>query len=167
MSCKTYSIMLHSYLNNELNELETKEVSKHLEKCPDCTKEAEEIKKLKVLASAVKIDMIQLEGLKKNIMSAIRLTKKVRTLSYDIKVLSRLGTSLVACGVLALFLNFSALGSNLEAHSDKFDYRVQEIGQKIGQPISVINKGLSEMSNKIIDLNGITFRIQQRNRGGM
>lgn len=167
MDCKINKPMLHSYLNNELSISEATAVTKHLEECSYCRREIEEIKKLKVITAAIKIDMIPLEGLKNNIMAAIKITQKVRALSYDIKVLRRLGTSMVACGVIALLLNFTSMGSSLEIHSDKLSDDIWEARQKISQPISVINKGLTEMSDKLIDLNGITFRIKQKSRGGM
>lgn len=167
MSCKIYREMLHSYINDELNALEATAVSEHLEACAACSKEVEEIKRLKVVAAAIKPEIIPISGLKENIMSAIKLTKKMRPAAYDVKVLGRLGASLVACGMLVMVLNFTSLGSNLEARSDKMNYDMQDIGQRITQPMALINEGLIDMSSKLVNLNGITFRLEQKIRGGM
>ncbi|OGO78636.1 MAG: hypothetical protein A2Y23_10190 [Clostridiales bacterium GWB2_37_7] len=167
MSCKTYREMLHSYINNELNPLETKAVCEHLEVCADCSGEVSEIKKLKAVIAAVKNDKLQISGLKESILSAIKVTQKVRAAAYDIKVVGRLATSLIACGLLVFFMNFTTLGSNLEVQSDKINIDIRSMSQKITQPMATINKGLTDMSSKIVDLNGITFRIEQKIRGGM
>jgi hypothetical protein len=167
MSCKTNKEKLHSYICDELSPSETKAVSEHLESCADCSREVGEIKNLKAVITAVKTDKIQITGLKESIMSAIKITKKVRVATYDIKVMGRLATSLIACGLLVFFMNFTALGSTIEEQSDKMNFDIGNIGQKITQPIALINKGLAGMSSKIIDLNGVTFRLQQKNRGGM
>ena len=103
---------------------------------------------------------------KKSNTLSIKVTKKVSTVVYDFKVLTRLGTSLVACGIVVLFLSFSTFGNNLEARSNKLNLGMQGIGEKISQPFSIINKGLTDMSSKIVNLNGITFRLEQRIRGG-
>lgn len=167
MSCKTYSPMLHSYINNELNVLEKAEVQRHLQECQACREEELEIKKLKFIINKVKLDKVQLIDMKQSIMAAIKVTAKAHAAAYDIKVLGRLGASLVACGILVLLLNFSALGNNIEAQRDKLNYKTQGVGQIVAQPIDIMNKGLTDMSSKILNLNGITFRLEQRIRGGM
>lgn len=166
MSCKTDKIMLHSYINNELNPLERAELEIHLKQCPECKNEEAEIRKLKLIISAVKLDKIQLDNIKGNIMAAIKVTAKASAIVYDFKVLGRLGTSLVACGILVFFLSFSTFGNNLEVHSNKLNLGMQEVMQKISQPLSVVNKGLTDMSSKLVDLNGITYRLEQKIRGG-
>lgn len=166
MSCKTDIIMLHSYINNELNPIEKAEVERHLQDCIQCRNEEAEIRKLKYIISSVKLDKVQLNSIKENIMAAIKVTAKASAIVYDFKVLGRLGTSLVACGILVFFLSFSTIGSNLEVRGDKLNVGVQGIGQKISQPLSIINKGFTDMSSKLVDLNGITFRLEQKIRGG-
>jgi hypothetical protein len=167
MSCKTYNPMLHSYINNELNVLEKAEVERHLQECQECKNEELDIKRLKLVIDKAKPDKVQLMDIKQNIMAAIKVTVKARTAAYDIKVLGRLGASLIACGMLVLFLNFSALGNNIEAQRDKLGFGAQGVGQIVAQPIDIMSKGLTDMSSKILDLNGITFRLEQRIRGGM
>jgi predicted anti-sigma-YlaC factor YlaD len=167
MSCKTYKEMLHSYTNSELSPLDTKAVSDHLATCTDCHREVAEIRKLKAILAEARPDRIELLGLKESIMTAIRITKKVRTAAFDIKVMSRLATSLIACGLLVFFMSFTTLGSSLEAQSNKINIDISGLSQKIVQPIALINKGLQDMSSKLVDLNGITFRLQQKIRGGM
>ncbi|MDF2892062.1 MAG: hypothetical protein K0R80_2429 [Clostridia bacterium] len=167
MSCKTYKPMLHSYINDELNFIEKTELEGHLQECAECRNEEEEIKKLKRILSAVKPDKLQFIEFKENIMAAIKVTVKASAVVYDFKVLSRLGASLIACGILALLLNFSAIGNNLEVSRDKINFNMQEIGQKVSQPLGFINEGLANMSSKLVNLNGITFRLEQKIRGGM
>ena len=166
MSCKTDRLMLHSYINNELNPIKEAELKRHLQECHECKNEEAEIRKLKHIISAVNLDKIQLNNIKENIMAAIKITAKASAAVYDFKVLGRLGTSLIACGILVLFLSFSTFGNNLEVHSDKLNLGMQGIMQKISQPLSVVNKGITNMSSKLVDLNGITFRLEQKNRGG-
>lgn len=166
MSCKTDRLMLHSYINNELSPIEKAEIERHLKDCHECRNEEAEIRKLKLIVSSVKVDKVQLNSIKENIMAAIKVTAKASAVIYDFKVLGRLGNSLVACGILVFFLSFSTVGSNLEVHSDKLNSGVQGIGQKISQPLSIINRGITDMSSKLVDLNGITFRLEQKIRGG-
>ena len=166
MSCKTDQLLLHSYVNNELNSIEKAETERHLQECQECRNEAEEIRKLKVIISSIKPDKIQLNNIKGNIMAAIKVTAKASAVVYDFKVLGRLGRSLVACGILVLFLSFTTVGSNLEMHSSRLNIEMQGIGQKLTQPLSMINRGITDMSSKLVDLNGITFRLEQKIRGG-
>lgn len=166
MSCETDRLMLHSYVNNELNSIEKAETERHLQECQDCKNEVEEIRKLKFIIASIKPDKIQLDNIKGNIMAAIKVTVKASAAVYDFKVLGRLGRSLVACGILVLFLSFSTVGNNLEVHSSKLNIEMQAIGQKITQPLSMINRGITDMSSKLVDLNGITYRLEQKIRGG-
>jgi predicted anti-sigma-YlaC factor YlaD len=158
--------MLHSYINGELNQLECASVQAHLASCNDCSKEILEIKKLKSIIKQTKLESIKLDELKYNIMTAIKTTQKAAA-SYDARVIWRLGTSLIACGLMVMVLNFTSFGSEAKLHMDKMNIEIQAIEEKITQPIAFINKGLAEMSSGIMNLDGITFRIQQRIRGGM
>jgi hypothetical protein len=166
MSCKTDKLMLHSYINNELSPIEKAELEIHLQGCHECKSEEAEIRKLKLTLSTAKPDKILLNDIKLNIMAAIKVTAKASAVVYDFKVLARLGSSLIACGILVFFLSFSTFGNNLEAQSSKLNSGMQGIMQKVSQPLSVVNKGLTDMSSKLVDLNGITFRLEQKNRGG-
>lgn len=166
MNCNTERPMLHSYINNELNPTEKEEIRNHLLQCHECKNEEAEIRKLKLIISAVKLDKMQLDNIKGSIMAAIKITAKVSAAVYDFKVLSRLGKSLIACGILVLFFSFSTFGNHLEVQSNKLNWDMQGIIQKVSQPLSVVNKGLTDMSSKIVDLNGITFRLEQKIRGG-
>jgi hypothetical protein len=166
MSCKTDGLMLHSYINNELSPIEKAEMERHLQQCPGCRNEAEEIKKLKFIISSIRPDKVELNNIKGNIMAAIKVTAKASAAIYDFKVLGRLGRSLIACGILVFFLSFSTVGSNFVGHSNRFNTEMQGIGQKITQPLSMINRGITDMSTKLVDLNGITFRLEQKVRGG-
>ena len=167
MSCKIYRPMLHSYTNNELSAIEKAELERHLRECSECRNEEAEIKKLKLIASAIKLDKVLLNDIKENIMAAIKVTAKASVAVYDFKVLGRLGASLIACGILVFFINFSTVGNSLETGSNKLNLNMQGIGQKISQPLGMINKGLADMSSKLVNLNGITFRLEQKIRGGI
>lgn len=156
MSCKTYKELLHSYAAEELSELESSAVQKHLAGCNDCSKELQEIKTLKNLTIQMKLESINLDELKYNIMSAIKTTRKAAA-AYDARVVWKLGASMIACGLMVMVLNFTSLGN---------DYQFQSLGEKLSQPIAFINEGLEDMSSKIINLDGLTFRIQQKIRGG-
>lgn len=164
MSCKIYREMLHSYVSNELNPFEKEEMNKHLEGCPHCRREYEEILQLKRIAVELKPQVFQLDDLKAGILAAIAPLKKKPKVTYDIKVLWRLGASLVACGVLALYLTFTSvgMGPNQEANQN-----MEQFGQRLSQPFAAINKGLSDMSDSIFNLNGVTIRIEKKIRGGM
>lgn len=166
MSCKTYKNMLHSYIRNELSTMEEAAVKSHLKTCPDCGREVEEIKKLQAAISTIKQDKIQLDGIKVNIMNVIKTAKKAKTAVYDFKVLSRLGTSLVACGILAFLLNLSSAGSHIDTAKIGLPMEMLNFKQKIVQPAALLNESLTGISNKIIDLNGISFRLEQKIKGG-
>lgn len=167
MSCKIYKNMLHAYLGNELETFEKEAVQRHIQNCPDCSKETREIMQLKAVAAALKQDAPPLPGLKADIMSAIKAVKKVHTELYDIKVMGRLAGSMIACGILVFMLNFTSLGSGLEMHADKMNSGFGDVSKKITQPVAMINKGLIDLSTKIVNLNGITYRLEKKIRGGM
>ena len=138
----------------------------HLASCDDCSKEMQEIRALKNIIKQTKLECINLDELKYNIMSAIKNTPKAMA-SYDAKVVWRVGTSLIACGLMVMVLNFTSLGGEVKLHTDKMNIGFQSFGEKITQPIAFINQGLADMSDRIVNLDGITFRIQQKIRGGM
>jgi anti-sigma factor RsiW len=166
MNCKIYKELLHSYVGNELNPFEREEMDKHLEGCLSCRRAYEEILQLKRIAAELKPQGFQLTGLKAGILAAITpLKPKVPT--YDIKVVWRLGASLVACGVLALYLNFSSAGILPNAEAIQENQSIKQFGQKLSQPFAALHKGLSDMSDGIFNLNGISIRIEKKNRGGM
>lgn len=166
MNCKIYKEMLHSYVSNELNPFEREEINKHLESCLYCRREHEEILQLKRIAAELKPQSFQLDDLKAGILAAITpLKPKITT--YDIKVIWRLGASLVACGVLALYLNFSSVGIPSSTEASQRNENIKQFGQKLSQPFAAIHKGLSDMSDGIFNLNGISIRIEKKIRGGM
>lgn len=166
MSCKEYREILHSYANNELSEIQQTAISEHLESCVACKDELTEIKKLKQLLRTLKPEGFQLDELKGNIMSVIRANKK-KVAAYDIKVLTKLGASMVACGIIALVINFTSLGAGLTQYTAYISPGFESTSEKIDQPMAFINKGLINMSDGIVSLDGIMFRIGQKIKGGM
>lgn len=166
MSCKTYKSMLHSYVGNELSDLEESLMRRHLEDCRDCRQEILEIKRLQNLMPQIKEKPIYLAEIKGNVMAAIKSSKAVRTVMYDSKVLWHMGISMIACGLLVFAMNFIPMTGEFASGSHNSSF-AQHVGQKLVQPIAVLNKGLVQISNNIVDLNGITFRLEQKIRGGM
>lgn len=166
MSCKEYREILHSYANNELGEIQQAAISEHLDSCAACNNELTEIKKLKQMLRTLTPEGFQLDELKGNIMSVIRANKK-KIATYDIKVLTRLGTSMVACGIIALVLNFTSLGAGLTQYTAYISPGFESTGEKINQPMAFINERLINMSDGIVNLDGIMFRLGQKIKGGM
>lgn len=166
MSCKEYREILHSYANNELDEIQQAAISEHLESCAACSNELTEIKRLKQMLRALTPEAFQLEELKGNIMSVIRANKK-KVAAYDIKVLTRLGTSMVACGIIALVLNFTSLGAGLTQYAAYISPGLGSTSEKINQPMTFINERLVNMSDGIVNLDGMMFRLGQKIKGGM
>lgn len=166
MSCKVYKEKLHRYADNELSEIEKSVIAKHLEICPDCSNELAEIKKLRQMLGNLRFQGVQLDAVKQSIMSVIRESKK-KVPVYDIKVLTRLGASMIACGLIVLVLNFSSLGDRLEEYSLPISQAMRSTMEKINQPIAFINKGMSNVSDFVFNINGMTFEIEQKIKGGM
>jgi predicted anti-sigma-YlaC factor YlaD len=165
MNCKAYRDMLHGYANNELNEIERSIVSEHLKSCPSCSDELEEIKKLKLVLGSLKLQNVQLDGIKDSIMSMIEISR-IKASTYNVKVLARLGTSMIACGLIALVLNFTILGDALAQQIRPISQAVNNTVGKIDQPLAFINKGMTDMSDFIFDVNGMMFDIEQKIKGG-
>ncbi len=166
MSCKAYRDMLHSYVNNELNEIQQADISEHLKSCTACNNELTEIKSLKKILITLKPEGFQLGEIKDNIMSTIRASKK-KAVTYDIKVLTRLANSMIACGVIVMVLNFTSLGDGLTQYAGDTSTGQKSTEEKIGQPMTFINNGLTNISDGIVSLDGIIFRTGQRIKGGM
>lgn len=166
MNCKAYREMLHSFADNELNEIEKSIVSEHVENCAACRDELVEIKRLKHMLTSLRFHDAQLGGIKESIMATIRETKK-KVPAYDIKVLTRLGASMIACGLIALVLNFTGLGEGLNRYALPISQAYDSTIKKIDQPIAFINKGMTNMSEFIFGTNGMMFEIEQKIKGGM
>lgn len=166
MSCKAYREMLHSYASNELNEIDHAAISEHLKSCAACSNELKEINSLKQVFSSLKSKGFQLDEIKCNIMSAIKKNKK-KTAAYDIKVLTKLGASMIACGIISMILNFTSLGDGLIQHTGCISTGFKSNVGKLEQPMENFGKGLINMSDRIVSLDGIMFRIGQKIKGGM
>lgn len=166
MNCKLYKDMLHSYEKDELDETVKIQISEHLESCEACRIELTEIRKLRQLMGTLKPEGFQLGDMKQSIMSAIQAGKK-KLPAYDIKVLAKLGASMVACGIIALTLSFTDLGDGIALYAGQIPQRLEDTESRWNQPMVLINKGLSNMSDTIVNLDGMMFKIQQKIEGGM
>jgi len=152
MDCGKCMENLHSYISGSLNELESKVISKHLKTCDKCRKRANEIMELKRLAK------ISSEGvvipppeLKESIMAAIDFGKYKNVYKATFGEFTSWGKSLVAAGFIMLMINIAPADIS----------KVSNVTDKIIKPLSTINQSVGSFSNKVLELDGISGRIER------
>ncbi|HYF75051.1 MAG TPA: zf-HC2 domain-containing protein [Candidatus Nitrosocosmicus sp.] len=166
MCCSEYKNSLHEYASGGLNELEYHAVTRHLKTCDKCRKELEEIKDMKaILKSGFQKNLMPPIDLKAGIMASINLNKYKKVYKNTLGELANWGMSLVAAGLILLFMNVAPANDIVHVQNE-WDNTKQNITQKISQPFSSINESLDRFTNRIVELDGITGRIERDKKGG-
>jgi hypothetical protein len=166
MCCNEYRNSLHEYAGNSLNELERHAISKHLKACEKCRRELEEIKAMKaILTSGFKDAVMPPMDLKAGIMASINLRKYKTVYKNTLGELSNWGMSLVAAGLILLFINVAPADNIVQVQSG-LDNTRQSIAQTISRPFSTLSESLDKFTERITELNGITGRIERDKKGG-
>lgn len=165
MHCNEYRNSYHQYVSGKLNELESHAVAKHLRSCDRCRREVEEIKELKAFLSYCYQNIISPPtGLKSDIMASINLKKYKKAYRNNLGEMASWGMSLVAAGLILLFINITP-ADNIARVQNEWDNRSVSIIQRINQPFSSINGGLEKLTKGIVQLDGITGRLEKEKEG--
>jgi hypothetical protein len=166
MCCNEYKNNLHEYSTGKLSELESHAIAKHLKSCEKCRRELEEIRELKsFLKPGIQDMLLPPMDLKSGIMKSINLRKYDAPHRNTLGEMANWGMSLVAAGLILLLVNIAPAGDLAQAHND-WNTRRENIREKLYQPISSINEGLDEFTNRITQLDGITGRMEREKKGG-
>lgn len=166
MSCNEYKNNLHEYASGKLSELESHATARHIKSCDRCRREVEEINELKVfLESSIQESMVPPMDLKPGIMASINLNKYKRVVKNTLGELANWGMSLVAAGLVLLFINVTPANDIVRVQNE-LNNRSKNIIQRIQQPLSSINEGWDKLTKGITQLDGITGRIERERKGG-
>lgn len=167
MDCSRYRQSLHGYVSGSLNELEKQAVSRHLEKCEKCRSEADEISLLRrFFAESAAKAPAPAEDLKLSIMASIDLNRYKPVRKVKRWEMTNWGISLVAAGLILLLVNISPNGGSVIESNMNLLKVGESISERLSQPISTINSGLNGITNKIIQLDGISGRLEKEKKGG-
>lgn len=152
MNCDKYREVLHEFAAGSLNELDSKAIEKHLKICESCRREVYEIREIRrLLKSSSECIAFPPIDLKSNIMSSVNLGKYNSIYKATLGELTNWGMSLVAAGFILLFMNLAPM-SNVTAAN---------ISEKVMNPMAAINKSVDGFSEKIMELDGISGRIER------
>lgn len=166
MCCNEYRNSLHEYASGKLSELEGYKTARHLKSCDKCRREVEEIRKLKAfLQSDHKEALTPPADLKAGIMASINLNKYKKVHRNTIGELANWGMSLVAAGLILLFINVTPT-DNIMRVQNELNNTKENITEKISQPFSSINRSFNKFTEGITQLDGITGRIEREKKGG-
>jgi len=166
MSCNEYRNRLHEYVSRNLCELESHALARHLKSCEKCRRELEEIKEIKAfLKFGIQENITPPADLKPRIMASINLRKYKNVYKNSLGELTNWGMSLVAAGLILLFINLTPPG-NITYVQNEWGNMRENITEKVQQPLSSINEGLDKFTNAITQLDGITVRFERERKGG-
>lgn len=166
MNCNEYRNNLHEYVSGKLSELESHALARHLKSCEKCRREVEEIKEIKAfLKSGIQERVVPPARLKSEIMASINLKKYKKLCKNNLGELANWGMSLVAAGLILLFINMTP-SDNIARAQNGWDNTKENITQKMYQPFSSINEGLDKFTKKVTQMDGITARIERAKKGG-
>ncbi|KUO71592.1 MAG: hypothetical protein APF77_05075 [Clostridia bacterium BRH_c25] len=166
MCCNEYRNNLHEYVSGKLSELESHATARHLKTCDKCRREVEEIKGMKgFLKSGLLENVMPPMDLKSGIMASINLKKYKVKYKNSLGELANWGMSLVAAGLILLFVSVAPTGNIVQVQND-WDNTRESIREKINQPLSSINERLDKFTNRITQLDGITGRMERKKEGG-
>jgi hypothetical protein len=166
MCCNEYKNSLHEYASGKLSELEGHAVAKHLKTCDKCRRELEEIKQMKAfLKFSLQESMAPDSGLKSSIMASINLKKYKKASKNSWGELANWGMSLVAAGLILLFVNVAPADNMVQVQND-WNSTKESISESMHLPFSRINEGFGTFTAKITELDGITGRIERQKKGG-
>jgi anti-sigma factor RsiW len=149
MCCSEYRNSLHEYASGSLSELECHAIARHLKTCDKCRSEVEEIKEMKAfLKSGFQENVMPPMDLKSAIMASINLKKYKKVYKNTMGELANWGMSLVAAGLILLFINAAPV-DNIAHVQSEWDNTKESITEKISQHFSSINEGLDKFTKRI------------------
>lgn len=167
MSCKKYEDKLHSFAIGSLKEAERLELEMHLESCVSCKQEVYDIKRTADFIKANRTVPILPIEMKQNIMASIDLKRYKSADRKNRFELKNWGASMIAAGLILFALNLSHY-TNYYLAKESYLYNIgNEIGKKILLPINNLGQSANTVFGKIIELNGITMRMEESKKGGI
>ncbi len=150
MNCNRVKDSLHSYLAGEIEGLEKLLIEEHLKKCNVCKEELDQIKTMKILLKGCRENVLASQSFAIKIMANIDLERYHISQKKAVYNLKNIGVSLVCAGIM-LFM----LSSNLQVFMDS------------PKAMSFIDKSVIQISGRIMELDGITGRIENKLYGGL
>ncbi|MGE5632006.1 MAG: anti-sigma factor family protein [Caulobacteraceae bacterium] len=166
MDCDKYKEDLHGYVSGSLNELEHRAVIKHLKSCEKCREEVLEIRELRKLLKCSSESIITPPmDLKASIMSSINLRKYKKVYKSTLGELTNWGMSLVAAGFIMLFINLAPI-DNITKVGNELNTTTTNISERLHQPLSSFGKSFDNVTEKFMELDGITGRLEREKKGG-
>lgn len=166
MNCSRLRENLHTYAKGECDKAEEYEILMHLGNCSACSKELDEIKKVKqLLINHIEKAIIPLD-LSDSIILAIDHNRYKKALNRKVIDISNWGRSMIAAGVIILVMNIFQPMYNGQQIQNNLVYATGSIGEKIVNKVDSINSGIAVLKVKLIELNGITSRVERNIRGG-
>ncbi len=167
MDCSKYRQSLHAYASGSLSELEMQAVATHLGKCEKCRKEAEEIDLLRgFFAECTPKAPAPDEEMRASVLAAIDLTRYKPVRKAKGREMANWGMSLVAAGLILLIISITPNGESLMQSNMSLIKLGECFGEKLSQPISRINNGINGITDSIIQLDGISGRLEKGKKGG-
>lgn len=132
MTCYRSQSNWHSYVNNSLDQVELRELTSHLTKCPECRDIVSVIQTTASLFAESRAVLRPPVDIKINVMKAINHNRyKKSTNSSHLFELKNWGLSMVAAGLLLFALNLTSLTPNFESG------QVAELNIEIGKQITI------------------------------
>ncbi|MFZ5353045.1 MAG: anti-sigma factor family protein [Bacillota bacterium] len=166
MNCDRHKTGLYSFVKGNMNEFEKKVLAEHRQECADCRKELHELKIIEAIYDEC-FPMIQLPAnFTAGIMASVNLKKYKDEKKKKLRNLANIGMSMVAAGILMILLNFSPISVGDSSTQSSLHNTVNSISSKVAQPVNYINRGVSNLTGKLINLNGIFGRIETQIKGG-
>lgn len=150
MNCSRIKDSLHSYLAGDIEGLEKFLIEEHLKKCNVCKEELEQIKTMEKFLKGYSDIVLVPQSFATEIMDTIDLKRYRIPQKSTVYNLKSMGVSLVCAGIMLFVLN-----SNFEVFVNS------------AKPMSFIDKGLTQITGRIMELDGITGRIENKLYGGM
>ena len=150
LNCSRIKNSLHGYLAGDIEGLEKILIEEHIKSCNVCKEELEQIKDMKRLLKGCSDDVLAPQGFITDIMTNIDVKRYKISQKNVVYSLKSLGASLVCAGIMLFMLN-----TNVEVLPNSIE------------PMSVIDKGVTQIADKIMKLDGITGRIENKLYGGM
>ncbi len=95
MSCEESRVLLHGYVDRELDLAHSLEIERHLQTCAGCTQEYTNLRALRGALSDGSLSYAVPEGLERRIQMAVRRTEKADRPSFAVTRLSRLAAAAV------------------------------------------------------------------------
>lgn len=159
MDCNKCREKLHDYAKDSLDISSSIAVDKHLGICADCRRELDDILRLKEIGKTFDYSPELQRELRTSIMASIDPGRYKQPKRKNTNEMMKWGISMVAAGLVMMVLNIMPVTTNV--------MNVPTNHSKLIQSLDNFGKGFTSMSQRLIQLDGITERLQREHKGGM